>query len=174
MRHWNFTLENLAESNPEPSFRILLYNLQGFKKEAAHIYKFVKNENSHPMKKILLLSLFISLVLTGYSQEAKRKEISKKIIENFQQKEYSKMPEYFDQTMKTALPAEKLKMVWEDLNTKCGAFLKYSDITTEKAQDYNICYVPCQFTNLSLKMKVVFNQKDEVAGLFFLPDNQPK
>jgi hypothetical protein len=107
-----------------------------------------------------------------FSQENKRIEVSKEIINNLQKNEYAKIVELFDQTMKDALPAETLKLVWEDLNSKCGAFQKYSTIMEGKIQNYEITYILCHFANLNLQMKTVFNDKNQVAGLFFIPENQ--
>ena len=73
-----------------------------------------------------------------FSQENKNIEISKALITSFQKNEYSKIGNSFDQTMKNALPADKLKLVWEDLNNKCGKFQKYSEITTEKIPNYDV------------------------------------
>lgn len=105
-----------------------------------------------------------------FSQENKNTEISKAVINSFQKNEYSKIVESFDQTMKTALPAEKLKLVWEDLNSKCGKYKNYSEITEEKIPNYDVRYVLCHFANMNLKMKLVFNGKNEIAGMFFVPE----
>ena len=124
------------------------------------------------MKRLILIILVCSFSTTIFSQENKNVEISKVVINCFQKNEYSKIVESFDQTMKSALPAEKLKLVWEDLNTKCGKFGKYSEITTGKIQNYDVTYILCHFANVNLKMKTVFNDKGEIAGLFFIPGNQ--
>jgi hypothetical protein len=105
-----------------------------------------------------------------FSQENKNTTISKAVIDNFQKNEYSKIVETFDQTMKAALPADKLKLLWDDLNSKCGKFQNYSEITEEKIQVYDVRYVLCHFANMNLKMKLVFNDKGEIAGMFFVPE----
>jgi hypothetical protein len=107
-----------------------------------------------------------------FSQENKNIDISKVVINSFQKNEYSKIVEIFDVTMKTALPQEKLKLIWEDLNTKCGKFQKYSEITEGKIQTYDVTYVLCHFEKLNLQLKLVFNEKNQIAGMFFLPENQ--
>ena len=124
------------------------------------------------MKKIIFTILLYSFSSVMFSQETKNIEISKSVINSFQKNEYSKIVQSFDQTMKTALPAEKLKLVWEDLNSKCGKFQKFSDITVGKIQNYDVTYVLCHFANMNLLMKTVFNANNEIAGLFFIPENQ--
>jgi hypothetical protein len=124
------------------------------------------------MKKIFVTFLLCSLSALLFAQANKNVEISKQVINCFQKNEYSKIVELFDQTMKTALPAEKLKLVWDDLNSKCGKFQKMSDITVDKIQNYDITYILCHFEKVNLKMKTAFNEKHEIAGLFFIPENQ--
>jgi uncharacterized protein len=124
------------------------------------------------MKKIVLLVLVCSLNTALFSQENKRIEISKEVINSFQKNEFAKIVQLFDQTMKNVLPAEKLKSVWDDLNSKCGLFQKFSTITEGKIQNYEVTYILCHFANLNLQMKTVFDDKNQVAGLFFIPENQ--
>ncbi|NEW82330.1 MAG: DUF3887 domain-containing protein [Mariniphaga sp.] len=74
--------------------------------------------------------------------------------------------------MKNALSAEKLKLVWDDLNNKCGKFEKMGEITAGKIQTYDVTYTLCHFENMKLKMKLVFDKDNKIAGLFFVPENQ--
>jgi hypothetical protein len=124
------------------------------------------------MKRIATVIFLCSLSTLIFSQANKNIEISLLVINSFQKNEFSKIVESFDETMKTALPAEKLKLVWDDLNTKCGKFQKMSDITVDKIQNYDVTYVLCHFENMNLKMKTVFNGKNQIAGMFFIPENQ--
>jgi uncharacterized protein len=124
------------------------------------------------MKKTAITILLCSLSTIIFSQENKNIDISKMVINSFQKNEFSKIAESFDQTMKTALPVEKLKLVWDDLNIKCGKFQKISTITEDKIQNYDVTYILCHFEKVNLKMKTVFNEKNQIAGLFFIPENQ--
>ena len=124
------------------------------------------------MKKLVLLVIVCSFSSILFSQENKNITISKAVISGFQKAEYSKIVLLFDETMKNALPEEKLKLVWEDLNVKCGKYQKYSEITEGKIQTYDLTYVLCHFEKMNLQMKLVFNDKNQIAGLFFVPENQ--
>jgi hypothetical protein len=124
------------------------------------------------MKKLIVIFLFCSFNTVLFSQESKNIAISKSVITSFQKNEYTKIVQSFDETMKTALPAEKLKLVWDDLNNKCGKYQKFSEITEGKIPNYDIVYILCHFEKINLKMKTVFNDKNQIAGLFFLPENQ--
>jgi len=121
------------------------------------------------MKKFLLFLAFGLFSLMMFSQENKNNATSTLIIKSFESKQFDKIVETFDQTMKTALPADKLQLVWADLNQKCGNYLKYTDITEGKIQEYDVNYVLCHFANLNLKLKLVYNKEHQIAGLFFIP-----
>jgi len=107
-----------------------------------------------------------------FAQENRNIEISKLVINSFQKNEFSKIIETFDQNMKAALPSEKLKLVWDDLNSKCGKFQKMGEITVGKIQTYDVTYTLCHFENMKLKIKLVFDKDNKIAGLFFVPENQ--
>lgn len=124
------------------------------------------------MKKTTIIIFLCSLCSIIFSQENKNIDISKLVINSFQNDEFSRIAESFDQTMKTVLPVEKLKLVWDDLNIKCGKFQKISTITSDKIQNYDVTYILCHFEKVNLKMKTVFNEKNQIAGLFFIPENQ--
>ncbi len=118
---------------------------------------------------VILLCAFSAFILF---QESKNISISKEVINSFQKTEYSKIVFFYDETMKTALPEDKLKFVWEDLNSKCGKFQKFSEITEGKIQTYDVTYVLCHFEKMNLQMKLVFNEKNQIAGMFFVPESQ--
>jgi hypothetical protein len=129
------------------------------------------NKNSVYEKDVNVF-LLCSLSPVVFAQEHKNITNSKMVINSFQKAEYPKIVEVFDVTMKNALPEDKLKLVWEDLNNKCGKFQKYSEITEDKIQTYNVTYVLCHFEKMNLQMKLVYNDKNQIAGLFFIPENQ--
>jgi len=124
------------------------------------------------MKRIFITLIFCALSTIMFAQENRNIEISKLVISSFQKNEFPKIIETFDQNMKAALPAEKLKLVWDDLNNKCGKFQKMDEITVGKIQTYDVTYTLCHFENMKLKMKLVFDKENKIAGLFFVPENQ--
>jgi hypothetical protein len=77
--------------------------------------------------------------------------------------------ESFDETMKNALPPEKLQELWESTVSQIGLFKKQLGSRTEKEADFDIVLVTCQFENGTLDVKVVYNTEKQVAGLFFTP-----
>ena len=75
----------------------------------------------------------------------------------------------FDSTMKSALPEQKLREVWQSLQKQTGRFKKQLRTRMEMQQGYEAVFVTCQFERATLDAKVVFDAKKQIAGLFFVP-----
>jgi hypothetical protein len=79
----------------------------------------------------------------------------------------------FDPTMKTALPEQRLRETWQTLQKQAGPFQQQVRTRAEKQKGYDIVLVTCQFERLALDAKVVFDAKQQIAGLFFVPTQAP-
>jgi hypothetical protein len=79
----------------------------------------------------------------------------------------------FDERMRAALPPEKLQLVWENINTQAGDFKRQTTVRTEKVGQYDAVIVTCEFAFMALDTRVVFNDKRQVTGLFFVPASKP-
>jgi hypothetical protein len=95
--------------------------------------------------------------------------LAKDLVSALSSGDYKKATENFNGTMKKALPAEKLKEAWNSLITKSGPFVEQLGTRREKIMGYDVIFVTCKFEKGVLDTKVVFNNKQQVAGLFFVP-----
>lgn len=75
----------------------------------------------------------------------------------------------FDSTMKSALPEEKLREVWQTLQQQAGPFKNRLRTRVENAGDYDLVFVTCEFAQANLDAKVVFDANKRISGLFFVP-----
>jgi fermentation-respiration switch protein FrsA (DUF1100 family) len=75
----------------------------------------------------------------------------------------------YDSTMKSALPEPKLRQAWQTLQQQAGAFKKQLRTRVESLGGYQIVFVTCQFEQTDLDVKVVFDARKRIAGLFFVP-----
>ncbi len=89
------------------------------------------------------------------------------LVENLNRGDYAAATAYFDRTMKLALPESKMKEIWEALPAQTGAFKEISGTRSETAEQYRIIFVTCAFENGAIDVRVVFNPKGKIAGLFF-------
>jgi len=83
--------------------------------------------------------------------------------------QFSTATESFDETMKNALPPEKLEETWKSTTSQMGSFKQQIGLRTEKQLDYDIVFITCEFEKGHLDVKAVYNGKKQIAGLFFAP-----
>jgi hypothetical protein len=77
----------------------------------------------------------------------------------------------FDPTMTRVFPESQLRESWQGLVEKAGPFKKQLKVRTSEQQGYQIVRVTCQFEIATLDVKVVFDSKRQVAGLFYVPSD---
>ena len=125
------------------------------------------------MKYTVALLWTFSLMSTCLSQsseeEQKRVEITSQIAKQFESGDYELIREKFDANMRAALSADQLKEVWEQLLSQLGEYEERGVVTTSKIQQYEVVYMELKFRLAPFKLKVVFNEAEEVAGLFLIP-----
>ena len=81
--------------------------------------------------------------------------------------------ENFDDPMKRALSSDELQETWKTLIGQVGPFKRPLSKRTEKQQGYDVVFVTCAFEQGTLDVKVVFNETQQIAGLFFVPVPSP-
>jgi len=82
---------------------------------------------------------------------------------------YAEAETRMDDTMKAALPAEKLAEVWLGIESQVGPFREVQGTRMEQSGDYTVVYVTTAFGTQTLDTKVVLDATGKVAGLFFVP-----
>ncbi len=80
---------------------------------------------------------------------------------------------FFDSTMKAVMPLEKLKEVWDTVLVQVGSFKKQLRVNYQKYKVYDIVFVTCVFEKDTTDVRVVLNEKKQVAGLFFSKSQAP-
>lgn len=75
----------------------------------------------------------------------------------------------FDETMAAALPPDKLAEVWRTLEQQTGSFVEPSGVRMEASGGYRAMIVTGLFGEAKIDIRVVFDDRQRVAGLFFKP-----
>jgi dienelactone hydrolase len=83
--------------------------------------------------------------------------------------DFEKAVQPFDETMKKAMSADRLKKVWEGVTGQQGSFKEVGGARTEAVQKYQVVFVTTEFERGKLDTKVVFDADNRIAGLFFVP-----
>jgi hypothetical protein len=91
------------------------------------------------------------------------------LVELLANQQFSAVTEDFNETMKNALPPERLEEVWKATIDQMGPFKRQIGLRTEKQADYDVVSVTCEFEKGHLDIKVVYNDEKQIAGLFFVP-----
>jgi hypothetical protein len=77
----------------------------------------------------------------------------------------------FEATMTRVFPESKLRESWLDLVQKAGPFKERLKTRIKEQQGYHVVLVTCQFERATLDIKVVFDSKSQIAGLFYVPSD---
>jgi hypothetical protein len=125
---------------------------------------------------ILLLLLLAGAAVVNAQQRIDTKSSgyvtsAKVFVDLLAKKDFKSAVGYYDATMKTALPEDKLGEAWASLIKQAGALKRQTGTRTEESGGYTVVFVTCEFEKTSLDIKVVFNQAKQIAGLFFVPAN---
>ncbi|MFZ0033853.1 MAG: alpha/beta fold hydrolase [Sedimentisphaerales bacterium] len=117
-------------------------------------------DNAEPAKK----------AVQGAEAEPKSIEtLAKDLVSALASGDCKKATENFDETMKKALPAEKLQEAWNSLIAQFGPFVEQAGTLREKVLQYDVIFVTCKFEKGALDAKIVFDGNKQIAGLFFVP-----
>jgi hypothetical protein len=129
------------------------------------------------MKKLLLSLTVVSMVasieaaLTVQSAPVQVASAGKEFVELLAKEDFAGAVGQFDDTMRAALPEPKLQETWQTLQAQAGPFQKQLGVRATKLDGYDVVLVTCQFKQMALDAKVVFDAKGRVAGLFFVPSH---
>ncbi len=130
--------------------------------------------------KTRLAGILAALGLLGQVENGGAQESSPELATNavhfvqlLAREDFGTAVQAFDQTMKQALPQDKLREVWFGLTQSVGAFKATAGTRQEKFAVYDMEFVTCRFERATLDAKVVFNSKAQIAGLFFVPTQPP-
>lgn len=105
---------------------------------------------------------------TGGSGTEELAAKAERLVESMAAGEYAAAAEDFDSVMTDALPPEKLREAWESLILQNGEFKALAGVRSDKAGQYDVVFVTCEFEGADQDVKVVFNDEKQVSGLFFV------
>ncbi len=114
---------------------------------------------------------FFALISLGFPQSGDYLLMNKAkaFVEQMETGAYGNAAASFDSTMKAVMPPSKIGEIWRATEARYGPFQKMQRIRIEKVSGYDVVFLTTDFEKMSLDIKVVFNQKGEIAGLFFVP-----
>lgn len=119
--------------------------------------------------RFLRLSLVLVVVSPAAAQSPDLPSQARGLVTAMAAKQFADVEAHFDSTMASALPAGKLADVWMQVIAQNGEFKAIAGVHHEELRGYPVMYVTCRFAKNELDVKLVFDDKGLVAGLFFAP-----
>ncbi len=92
-----------------------------------------------------------------------------RLVEALSKKRFDVVDQTFDETMRAALPPEKLQVVWQSVEKSAGSFERIESIDVAEKDAHKIALAKTKFERATLVVRVVFDGEGKVAGLFFQP-----
>lgn len=122
------------------------------------------------MKSIFTLLLISFVRLSATCQDfAEQKEICQEVIQQLEAGEFSQVYASFDSTMKASITVEKISEIWKSLATQCGNYLGAGSATAFETQGMQVVDTFMDFERIDLDLRLTFNDKLEIIGMYFLP-----
>ena len=90
------------------------------------------------------------------------------VVKALEKGKFNAITVYFDDAMKKALPANKLRKVWSQVIVTCGKFER-ADISYLEIADiaqYSVLDVPLFFQKEERRLRLTFDDKGKICGLF--------
>jgi dienelactone hydrolase len=82
---------------------------------------------------------------------------------------YEEAVKRFDEAMAKALPAEKLKEVWESVQTSAGSFESLGKSTTTQSKGLTTVIIPAVFKKTTLSLSISVDAEGRIAGFWIRP-----
>ncbi len=131
------------------------------------------------MKRSLSFLIVILVALTcasaspgrqdGAAPDAGMVNLANRFVDLCSKGQFTEAVQPFDDTMRGAMPPAKLEETWNSLTAQIGPFQRRISFRMQQYEEYHIIFVTCQFEKISLDVKVVFNEKEQISGLWFVP-----
>jgi alpha-beta hydrolase superfamily lysophospholipase len=120
-----------------------------------------------------LIALGLGLLSTGVGAQirppADDVNVAGIFIQSLSSGDFAAAVGRFDQTMRAALPADRLRSTWERLESEVGAFTRIVGASKVPRADVRIVVATCAFARASVDVQLTFNAAGEISGLFFRP-----
>ncbi len=170
-------LEKFSQPQRLPGLAGILEDKSQLKRRITMIARFKKGSYRWSVLAAVLLTVLSCVVLTNAREatQVENKEpttLAKEFVELLVEEEFSEAVKSFDSTMKGAMPAKKLGEIWKATTGQAGLFKQQLGVREEKFLGSDIVLVTCEFEKGPMDVKVVYNDKQQIGGLFFVPTPQ--
>lgn len=123
------------------------------------------------------LKLFLASMTLAFSASAFAAEtptaLATRLLDQLDAGQYAAAEATFSPQMKAAVPADKLKAVWESLPAQLGAAGKRGEASSSEANGLRIVVIPLHYARGDLQARIALDKDDHVAGFLVQPAAPP-
>lgn len=112
-------------------------------------------------KKFSILMVFLIGYISTYSQITE----SNIFIEALSKGDNTTAYNMFDSVIAKKVPKDQLTTIWSGLQAQAGKYKSHGSPRIENTTTFT----PCEFENVGLDLKLVFNNQKKISGFFFVP-----
>lgn len=95
--------------------------------------------------------------------------VAEQTIDELARDEFAAVVNRFDAAMRRTLPEPRLRKVWESLKQQVGPFRRRLATRVESLPTGQVVFVTCDFRDMELDARLLFNASGELASLTFGP-----
>jgi len=117
----------------------------------------------------LVVVVFGAILLNAQAASSGPKALAETFVDLLAKEDFTAAVARFDATMKSALPEPRLRETWQTLINQAGPFKQRLSSRAFKVGAFDVVLVTSEFQRTKLDVRVAFNDRGEVSGLFFVP-----
>ncbi len=122
--------------------------------------------------KLLLASMALAFSSSAFAAETPA-ALATRLLDQLDAGQYAAAEATFSPQMKAAVPADKLKAVWESLPAQLGAAGKRGEASSSEANGLRVVVIPLHYARGDLQARVVLDKDDQVVGFLVQPVAPP-
>ena len=100
------------------------------------------------------------------------KAIAQIVVGQLLKQDFKGIRSRFDSQMES-LSEDMLKESWEKVVIEAGTLMQILPAEFTEKDHHRIIVIKCQFQRFNVDVQIVFNEKEQISGLFFIPINMP-
>jgi uncharacterized protein len=110
--------------------------------------------------------------LMSSSSNDNLKAIGQMVVGQLLTEDFKDIRSRFDSQMES-LSEDKLKKSWHEIVIEAGSLMQILPSEVTKKDHHKIIVIKCQFQRFNVDIQIIFNEKEQISGLFFLPVDMP-
>jgi dienelactone hydrolase len=121
----------------------------------------------------LLVTTALMYSLTAAAAEPTAVDIATKLLDRLDAGQFDSAVSDFGVEMKTAVPADRLKQIWQSLPAQFGSSTGRGEVNVSKQDSVSLVQIPLHYSHGELVAKVAVGADDKIIGFLIQPAPPP-